>query len=433
MQNQSQFFNIIPANRRKMSSNKNEKSASKNSNSKGQQDPNSKNPAAGCQARSLSSPHSPAVGNVARGGQEPQPAPFVTAIVSCITKSAKKHKVDVNFHNVVAFANDYASRMPGKMRKFEQSDVEEALAVFQQEYVPAQPQPQPQPAPQPAPQQLQRLTGRERLIGNLTGNGLSVLPPYLQEKIGTFRMMSNCIFHVEGLDDQKLKHLQRSLCKTDKGVLLGVIAISRDYTSGNPKDLKVSLFKQSSKNGGKYTNHDVDSITLVCVICHGTMKRVMCKGDEFVVDKHDQFGSRALYGSGIQEYVQMSAAESSHMEALMKRNDSQVFVPISEECIADKSSRSDACFEAFCRHTMTSQGCVVVPPFSAPTVTKMHASSAEVAGEAPVESRMILCHHGYRVKNFDGKYQPCQDCLRHPGTKPILDGWNEAVGYQQAP
>ena len=168
MLNQSHFLNIIPANRRKMNSNKNGKSPSKDSNSKGLVDPNSKNPAAGGQARSLSSPYSPAVGNVARGGQEPQPAPFVTAIVSCITKSAKEHNVPVNFHDVVAFATNYASRMPGKLRKFEQSDVEEALTVFQEEYVPPQPQAQPQPQPQPQ----QRLPyNRDNLFGQMLFQG----------------------------------------------------------------------------------------------------------------------------------------------------------------------------------------------------------------------------------------------------------------------
>jgi hypothetical protein len=115
----------------------------KDHNSKGQQNPKSRNPAAGEQARSLSSPHSTAVGNVARGGQEPQPAPFVRAIVSCITKSAKDHNVDINFHVIVAFANDYASHMPSKMQDFRQSDVEQALVAFQAVYEPPQPQPPP--------------------------------------------------------------------------------------------------------------------------------------------------------------------------------------------------------------------------------------------------------------------------------------------------
>jgi hypothetical protein len=112
----------------------------KDHNSKGQQNPKSRNPAAGGKARSLSSPHSPAVDNVARGGQEPQPAPFVRAIVSCIKKSAEDHNVSVNFCDVVTFANDYASRMPSKMQEFHQSDVEQALMAFQAVYVPPQPQ-----------------------------------------------------------------------------------------------------------------------------------------------------------------------------------------------------------------------------------------------------------------------------------------------------
>ena len=107
-----------------------------------------------------------------------------------------------------------------------------------------------------------------------------------------------------------------------------------------------------------------------------------------------------------------------------------VFVPMSDDCFAVKSSEQNPEFEDFCIKVMKSQGCVVVPPFSALTATKIHASTAEVASEAPVESLTISCHHGNRVKNFDGKYQSCQDCLRHPGKGTILDGWGDVVGYK---
>ena len=388
---------------------------------KGPSDSSSKNPAAGGGVRSSSSQHQPAAGT--------PNSPFRMAIFTLIMKKAEQFNVVVNFTEVQNFARDYADENPPinppKGKIFRQEDVEAAFERFASQH--------PQPAPQPAPQPLHRLTGRDKLIRTLTANGLAALPLHLQEKLKTFRMMSKCLFYVEGLDDQKLKHLQKSLCNIARGVLLGVIAISRDHTPEKSEGLKLSLFKQSSKNGGRYTNHDVNSITIVCVICHGTRKFVMTEGDEFKVEKGDEFGSSALYGSRASEYIQMSCALSSHIQALQERIPNQPFVPMSEDCLADKSSASDPSFEAFCRDIMTSQGCVVVPPFSAPTVTKMHASSAEVAGEAPVESLMISCYHGYRVKNFDGKYQPCQDCLRHPGTKPILDGWNEAVGYQQAP
>ncbi len=185
MLNQSHFLNIIPTDRRKISSNMNGKSSGKHSYSKSQQDPNSKNPAAGGQARSLSSPHSPAVGNVARGGQEPQTAPFVRAIVSCIHNSAKEHNVDVKHTQVVAFANKHASQMPDKMQKFEQSDVDHALSVFQAEYVP--------PQPHQARAQAQSPIGRQQsahtpfnLFGQLLYKGKEVgipkdrLIPYLK-------------------------------------------------------------------------------------------------------------------------------------------------------------------------------------------------------------------------------------------------------------
>ena len=112
----------------------------KNSKLKGPQNPNSRKPAVGDGVRSSSSPHSPAVGNGARGGQHPQIQPFVSAIVSCIHNSAKEHGVDVNHNQVVAFAKNHASEMHDKMYKFQQSDVEHALSVFQAEYVPPQPQ-----------------------------------------------------------------------------------------------------------------------------------------------------------------------------------------------------------------------------------------------------------------------------------------------------
>jgi len=125
-----------------------------NPNSKGPQDPNSKskNPAAGGQVRSVSSPHSPAVGNFAKGGQAPQEASALAKAIFCrITESAKEHRVRVFKTDVETFANHYASSMPGKMRKFEQSDVEQALEVFQASFQPPAPAPAPSPPPPPPP------------------------------------------------------------------------------------------------------------------------------------------------------------------------------------------------------------------------------------------------------------------------------------------
>jgi hypothetical protein len=113
-------------------------SALNHSNSEGQKNPNSKkNPAAGGGVRSASSLHSPAVGNVAEGGQAPQeepPCKFAQAIVSCIMTSAKKHGAKVNFKDVTQYANTHASGMPEKMRKFVQGDVDQALLVFREQW-----------------------------------------------------------------------------------------------------------------------------------------------------------------------------------------------------------------------------------------------------------------------------------------------------------
>jgi hypothetical protein len=293
-----------------------------------------------------------------------------------------------------------------------QDDIDRAIEAFNR-----------QQAPQPSPQPFHRLSERDRLIRNLIENGIGALPPHLQEQLKSFRMIPNCLFFVEDLDDQKLKHLQRLLCDNSRGVLLGVIAISRDKTDG----LRLSLFKQSLMNGCTYINRDVNGITIVCVTCYGTRKPVKAVGDGFKVEKGQEYGTNHVYGNRMNEY--------SNVHALVPHSSTKpgVFVPMSEDCFAVKSSEPKPEFEAFCRDVMISQGCVVVPPFSAPTATKMHASTAEVASEAPVESLTISCHHGNRVKNFDGKYQPCQDCLRYPGTKPIVDGWGDVVGYQQAP
>lgn len=123
-------------------------SESKHFNSKGHQNSNSKNPIARSGIRSFGLPHSPAAGSISEGGQRLQEAPFVKAIVKYITKSAKEFRVILDFNSVVSFANDYASRMHGKMYKFQQSDVEQALKVFQDSYQPPAPAPSP-PPPQP--------------------------------------------------------------------------------------------------------------------------------------------------------------------------------------------------------------------------------------------------------------------------------------------
>lgn len=135
MQNQSQFLSCAPPDSFKE---KHTMSGNKHSNSKGLQNPDSRNPAAGSGVRSSSSLHSPAVGNVAGGRKAPTSSPFISAIVSCIMSSSRKFKMIEVYQKVVDFATTYASSMPAKLKRFEQDDVNQALTVFQEEYAKTQ-------------------------------------------------------------------------------------------------------------------------------------------------------------------------------------------------------------------------------------------------------------------------------------------------------
>lgn len=136
-----------------------------NSKSFGPKNPNSKNPAAGGQVRSESSLHSPAVGNVAERGQKPKEVPFIRAIVSCISNSAKEYGVSVDFNNVVSFAKHYASSIPEIWYQFPQSEVDQALIVFQESH--RLPAPAPAPSPPPRPQQPSQPRNPHNLFGQL--------------------------------------------------------------------------------------------------------------------------------------------------------------------------------------------------------------------------------------------------------------------------
>jgi len=63
-------------------------------------------------------------------------------------------------NDVETFANHYASSMPGKMRKFQQSDVEQALEVFQASFQPPAPAPAPSPPPPPHQRNPNNLFGQ---------------------------------------------------------------------------------------------------------------------------------------------------------------------------------------------------------------------------------------------------------------------------------
>jgi len=88
------------------------------------------------------------VDNFAGGGQVfQQPPPFERAIVSRIIKSAEEHGIFIPIYVIWNFAHEYASKYPHLLRKFHQSNVEEALSVFQQSYVPPQRPQNRQPPP----------------------------------------------------------------------------------------------------------------------------------------------------------------------------------------------------------------------------------------------------------------------------------------------
>jgi len=102
---------------------------------KGEQNPNMKNPAAGGQVRSSSSPDSPAVGKTASPNLKVPP--FEHAIfLACKEWRAiiQKFVGDTILHD---FARDYAETNPAKGNgklKFLPSEVEAALAAFQREF-----------------------------------------------------------------------------------------------------------------------------------------------------------------------------------------------------------------------------------------------------------------------------------------------------------
>jgi hypothetical protein len=382
-----------------------------------------KNPAAVSQVRSFSSlDSSTTVGNFARGGQVPstEPSPFARAIVSYT-----KDRLRVDFTKLTTFANSYASSMPSKMRKFKQADVLVAYEIFNQ--------PSPQSAQQPAPQPSYHESKRDKLIRDLCKHGIGALHPCLQETFKNLKIMHQLCFRVEGLDNAMLKRLQSSLCTRERGVLLGVIAIHKDHSAENSDCLKLSMFKQSMKNGGKYINRDANDITIVCVICHGSRKFVIAQGDAFEVPDHLVQTAETMYSSGNERdgLIKVCVAKAAHMDYLMDKQFANDFIPWNEDCFAYKSSEHDPAFEAFVVNVMKEQGCVQLPYFSKPTAPEMHASSAEVASEAPVEALMISCHHGNCVKSFDGKYESCQSCLSNPGKDTIVDGWGNVVGYHK--
>ena len=61
---------------------------------------------------------------------EPEINHFFRGIVRCITDAAEKAEVKIVFEDVVAFAEEYASRMPQKSSDFSQEDLDQALDIY---------------------------------------------------------------------------------------------------------------------------------------------------------------------------------------------------------------------------------------------------------------------------------------------------------------
>ena len=287
--------------------------------------------------------------------------------------------------------------------------------------------------PQPAPQPPQRPSRREQLIRDLKKYGIRALPSHLQEKFMTYKIMHEMGFPVEELDDNKLRHLQGLLCTETTGALLAVVAISQYGDS-------MSIFIQSMKQLGFYTNRNASDITIVYVALTGSRKIVWTVGDQL---NFDQFIGVQTVGPGSADccysndpaanYFKQSCAISDLQQDAIHAKSKGKFYPDSADSFENKSSELDPVFQAFCLASMEHDGYLPLPAFSASTAIEMHASSAEVAGEAPVEALMISCYHGNCVKSFDGKYESCQSCLSNPGKDTIVDGWGSVVGYRQEP
>jgi hypothetical protein len=112
-------------------------SDSKHSILKGLKNPNSKKPAAEGPVRSISSPISPAVGNVSRGGYQPPPV-FVSAIFTIVLAWLKSIRTYLPKEQIQNFATEYATANPpkGTKRLFEQLHVDAALVAFQESFQP---------------------------------------------------------------------------------------------------------------------------------------------------------------------------------------------------------------------------------------------------------------------------------------------------------
>jgi hypothetical protein len=113
-------------------------------------------------------------------------APFVSAIITYIRDSAEEHGVFVNIKAVVAFANEYASMMPEKMQEFLQSDVEHALAVFQENFEPPAPSPQP-----PRQKNPNSLFEQIRTIGRNLGIPEPTLVKWLKKYVAQPHILPN--------------------------------------------------------------------------------------------------------------------------------------------------------------------------------------------------------------------------------------------------
>ena len=372
------------------------------------------------------------------GAATPQPPPFQKAIFSAMTTAFPT----ATYQEKTSFAETYAGKHKHLLFNFDgrstggNNDVDQAVNAFRvylQQSASQRAPPLPQQPSQPAPQPSYHESKRDKLIRDLCKHGIGALHPCLQETFKNLKIMHQLCFRVEGLDNAMLKRLQSSLCTRERGVLLGVIAIHKDHSAENSDCLKLSMFKQSMKNGGKYINRDANDITIVCVICHGSRKFVIAQGNVFEVPDDLVMDPNTMYSSGNERdgIIKICVAEAGHMDDLRDRLFASKFIPDSEDSFAYKSSEHDPAFEAFCVNVMKEQGCVQLPYFSKPTAPEMHASSAEVASEAPVEALMISCHHGNCVKSFDGKYESCQSCLSNPGKDTIVDGWGNVVGYHK--
>ena len=470
-------------------------SGNKHSNSKGQKNPNSKNPAAGCGVRSSSSPHSPAVGT-----QDPA---FVRAIISNILVQAKKAKVPVTNDEARFFAIAYAKSNPPinlpRGRQFEQEHVDAAFEQFKEQYQPPQTAPEPL-NPNNIFSQLLRL-GRHIRIPNETlidylrwwtslpeireiaeeptaadvEYGLKEMLKVISPGAKIFRDVCEHGLSPETLGQKTFDQLMimkngpqhhyvwafqscpdpRTLIRalSFKRAVDGIPNISC-FISGfiiEPNGKVVQFNYPNLENPMIGWKRD-DLVGKAVIFWTSEVGQVIYTktGQQFDFGQHDYTLGIGFSGGGIAydyegavctfgklKYGNLDLEMSDDRYAFFAREhvtaSERENLNVGKNHEIERQIRSSRQYQATCEEAMAQIGGI--------PVSFCHSHQEATAAEepdhhgaaAPVDAFMIFCYHGKCVKSFD-EYTPCPECKSHPGKQPIMDGWcREIFGYRQEP